>query len=146
MGTRRTNASLRLRRRRLRKMLEALPGEQLREVLALMPAAQAREQIDRPDAPARQTARGSKAADDAENWIEKGGFASADDLASLIETPPASRPKEPDGGRAMSTLSGGLGAELDSQHHWNTHDAVIGSTIHRTKRGEWPALGGETGV
>ncbi len=78
----------------LRSMLQGLTGDQLREVLASTLFAAAHEQIKRPSTPARQAPKATKPANDAQDWIEEGGFASADDLACLIKAPPAPRPRK----------------------------------------------------
>lgn len=78
----------------LRRLLQALTSDQLREALAAMPSTAAHEQIHRPSMSARQAPKGSKPATDAQDWIEEGGFASADDLASLIKAPPPPRPRK----------------------------------------------------
>ena len=72
----------------LRSLLQGLTGDQLREVLASTPPTAAHEQFDPPSASARQTPKG-KSANEAQDWIEEGGFASADHLASLIKAPKA---------------------------------------------------------
>lgn len=78
----------------LRSMLQGLTDDQLREMLASMPSTAAHEQIDRPGMPARQAPKATKPANDAQDWIEEGGFASADDLARLIKAPPAPRTRK----------------------------------------------------
>ncbi|KAF1042527.1 helix-turn-helix domain-containing protein [Xylophilus sp.] len=78
----------------LRNLLQGLTGDQLREVLASMPSAAAHVQIDPPSAPARQPPKRARPVTDAQNWIEEGGFASADDLARLIKAPPAPRARK----------------------------------------------------
>lgn len=74
----------------LRSMLQGLTGDQLREVLVSALFAAPHEQIT----PARQAPKATKPANDAQNWIEEGGFASADDLVCLINAPPAPRPRK----------------------------------------------------
>jgi len=78
----------------LRSLLQDLTGDQLREVLASTSSTAAHEQIDRPSAPAQRAPKGTKPASDAQDWIEEGGFASADDLASLIKAPPTPRSRK----------------------------------------------------
>lgn len=73
----------------LRGMLQGLTGDQLREVLVSALFAAAHEQIKRPSTPARQAPKATKPANDAQNWIEEGGFVSAGDLARLIKAPKA---------------------------------------------------------
>jgi transcriptional regulator with XRE-family HTH domain len=55
---------------------------------------QTSERIDRPDEIHGRPTKKSRPANGEEDWIEKGGFASADDLARLIETLPAPRTKK----------------------------------------------------
>ncbi|MDQ0586576.1 helix-turn-helix domain-containing protein [Variovorax paradoxus] len=70
---------------KMRKALEALPQAQMRKALAAIPSVKPRETVDRPDAPRREIKKLLKPSEDARDWIEKGGFASADTLAGLIE-------------------------------------------------------------
>jgi len=78
----------------LRNLLQGLTGDQLREMLASMSSTAALERTERPSTPARQAPKGTRLANDAQDWIEEGGFANADDLASLIKAPPAPRPRK----------------------------------------------------
>jgi transcriptional regulator with XRE-family HTH domain len=52
---------------------------------AAMPSVQPRESMNRPHAPSRKTKKPLKPSEDAQDWIKKSGFASADALAGLIE-------------------------------------------------------------
>lgn len=70
---------------KLRKALEALPETQLPKALAVMPSMPPREAVERLDAPNRQVRKLLEPAQEARDWIEKSGFASADALAGLIE-------------------------------------------------------------
>lgn len=69
----------------MRMALEALPEAQMRKALAAMPSAHLLEAVDGSDAPNRQIRKLPKPAEDARDWIKKGGFASADALAGLID-------------------------------------------------------------
>ena len=69
----------------MRKALEALPETQMRKALAAIPSAQPREAVDPLDAPKRQIKKLLKPSEDAQDWIKKSGFASADALAALID-------------------------------------------------------------
>ena len=69
----------------MRKALQALPETQMRKSLAALPSVKLRETVDPLDVPRRETKKIVKPSEDAPDWIEKGGFASADALAGLIE-------------------------------------------------------------
>ncbi|MDO9406593.1 MAG: helix-turn-helix domain-containing protein [Polaromonas sp.] len=81
----------------LRELFNALPGDQRREALetlqetqmrtapAALPSVKLRENVDRLDAPRREIKKQLKPLEDVPDWIQKGGFASADALAGLIE-------------------------------------------------------------
>ena len=71
----------------MRKALEALPEEQMRKALAAMPTAQRRDAADRLDAPRQAIKKALKPSKDADDWIRKSKFASAEDLAGLIDLP-----------------------------------------------------------
>jgi len=75
----------------LRSMLQSLTDDQLREMLASTPSTAAHEQIVSTSASARKIPKRTGHANDAQDWIEEGGFASADDLASLIKAPSTPR-------------------------------------------------------
>jgi transcriptional regulator with XRE-family HTH domain len=77
----------------VRKALEALPETQVRKALAAMPSVQLREAVDRLDDSNGQIKNLLKPSEDARDWIKKSGFASADELAGLIE-PSASLKKK----------------------------------------------------
>jgi transcriptional regulator with XRE-family HTH domain len=69
----------------MRKALEALPETQMRKALAALPSVQRLEAVDRLDAPSRKIKELLKPSEDAQDWIKKSGFASADALAGLID-------------------------------------------------------------
>ena len=76
----------------MRKALEALPETQMRESLAALPSVKPGETVDPLDAPRRKIEKLLNPSEDARDWIEKSGFASADALAGLIE--PLASPKK----------------------------------------------------
>ena len=71
---------------RMRKALEAVPEARMGEALAAIPSVKRRETVERRDAPRREIGKLLTPSKDAPDWIEKGGFASADALAGLIES------------------------------------------------------------
>lgn len=71
--------------KQMRKALEALPQTQMRKALAAVPSAQLRGAVDRLDAPNREIKNLLKPSENTRDWIKKGGFASADALAGLID-------------------------------------------------------------
>lgn len=77
----------------MRKALEALPETQMRKALAALPSVQLREAVDRLDAPKREIKKPLRGLEDARAWISKGGFASADALAGLIDPVPTPKKK-----------------------------------------------------
>lgn len=68
----------------LRKARQALPETQMRKALAGMPSVPVREDADRLNASKRQIKKVLKPSEDAQDWIKKSGFASADALAGVI--------------------------------------------------------------
>ncbi len=70
---------------RMRKTLESLPVEQLRKALYALPSEQMREVLARLERSAKQIGKTLKPANDTKAWIDKGGFASSQALAGLID-------------------------------------------------------------
>lgn len=76
----------------LRRAIEALPETQMRKALAGLPPQQLRQTFEQLNAPGNEIKKQLKATVGASDWIEKGGFSSADALSALIESaPPSSR-------------------------------------------------------
>lgn len=67
----------------LRKVLAALPATQLRNALAALPSEHLRASLDDLESPARSIRK----LDESGDWIKESGFASAETLAELIESP-----------------------------------------------------------
>jgi transcriptional regulator with XRE-family HTH domain len=76
----------------LRKQFKSLPSVKLRKMLAVQPSERLRETVERMHAPAKQIMKRLEPSDDPRNWIKKGGFASSQVLANLID-PMASQAK-----------------------------------------------------
>jgi transcriptional regulator with XRE-family HTH domain len=77
----------------LRRAIEALPETQMRKALAGLPPQQLRQTFEQLNTPANEVKKQIKATVGASDWIEKGGFSSADALAGLIKSasPPLSK-------------------------------------------------------
>jgi len=72
----------------LRRAIGALPETQMREALAGLPPQQLRQTFEQLNAPANEVKKQLKATVGASDWIEEGGFSSADALSGLLESPP----------------------------------------------------------
>ena len=78
----------------LSRVLRSLLGEQLCEALISIPRDQRREHAAPRGTSNQRAMKDSKRAGREEDWVEKGGFASADTLARLIKAPPVRRPRK----------------------------------------------------
>jgi len=68
-----------------RELQDAQMPTRTKATQAAMLPVQLPEVVDRPNAPRKAVKRSRKPSEDARDWIKKGGFASADALAGLIE-------------------------------------------------------------
>jgi transcriptional regulator with XRE-family HTH domain len=70
---------------RLKRSVARSPQEQIGKAVAVLPVKRLRETRRQPEVPTAETRKLLKPAEDTRDWVAKGGFASSETLASMID-------------------------------------------------------------